>query len=143
MGKAISPSRYRLRSLRYESRMQDQTLTSYGPLTLDLATNPWSKSYVRKVGRSNLIMSKSGAWNIRARRAYPRQGPSPLSLRVKLANALLQSKKPIVSSMIAAKVLVSRCFPLVMGGNCANLTRKPSESCIAGARFLHQSALFQ
>jgi hypothetical protein len=47
-----------------------------------------------------------------------------------------QSMKPIVSSMIAAKVLVSRCFPLVIGGNCAILTRKPSDFCIAGVRFL-------
>jgi hypothetical protein len=35
-----------------------------------------------------------------------------------------QSMKPMVSSMMAAKLLVSRCLPLVMGGNCAILTRK-------------------
>lgn len=38
--------------------------------------------------------------------------------------------------MIAAKLFVSRCFPLVMGGNCVILTRNSSDRLIAGARFL-------
>jgi hypothetical protein len=48
----------------------------------------------------------------------------------------IQSRKPIVSSIIAAKLLVSRCFPLVMGGNCDILMRKSSELCIVGVRLL-------
>lgn len=38
--------------------------------------------------------------------------------------------------MMAAKLLVSRCFPLVTGGNCDIFTRKSSDFLIAGARFL-------
>lgn len=49
----------------------------------------------------------------------------------------IQSMKPIVSSMIAAKLLVSRCFPLVIGGNCAILMRKSFDFNTAGDRLLN------
>jgi hypothetical protein len=38
--------------------------------------------------------------------------------------------------MIAAKLLVSRCFPLVMGGNCDIFVRKFSAFVIACVRSL-------
>jgi hypothetical protein len=47
-----------------------------------------------------------------------------------------QSMNPRVSSIMAAKLLVSRCLPLVSGGNCAILTRKSSDFCIVGVRLL-------
>lgn len=45
--------------------------------------------------------------------------------------------KPTVSSMIAAKLFVSRCFPLVMGGNWAILERKSSHFWMAESRCLN------
>ena len=53
-----------------------------------------------------------------------------------LPSQIHQSINPIVSSIIAAKVFVSRCLPLVTGGNCAILSRNSSDFWIAGVRSL-------
>lgn len=48
----------------------------------------------------------------------------------------------MVSSMMAAKDLVSRCLPLVVGGNCVIFTRKSLDLCIAGDRSLQGQCFF-
>jgi hypothetical protein len=44
--------------------------------------------------------------------------------------------KPIVSSIMAAKLFVSRCVPLVWGGDRDSFERNSSDFLIAGARSL-------
>lgn len=52
-----------------------------------------------------------------------------------------QSMKPTVSSMMAAKLFVSLCFPLVMGGNWAIFVRNSSDFRIAGPKSLLETSV--